>query len=159
MQAMLRYLAPYASVVVWVLFNEGWGQADTKDLRGLIQTNKLSVIWWFTAPGPWQETVALVQAMDDGRLVNVSWLVPTFRSATSFSLGRQWMERPGCRALHRYPQLRGLSVVTPYFPSYKTDLGKPLWANCYANAMNDFDVTLAPLCETGRQLLNFRFIA
>ena len=30
LQAMLRYLAPYASVVVWVLFNEGWGQSNTQ---------------------------------------------------------------------------------------------------------------------------------
>lgn len=28
---MLKYLAPYPSVVVWVLFNEGWGQANTED--------------------------------------------------------------------------------------------------------------------------------
>ena len=30
-QAMMRYLDPFVSVAVWVLFNEGWGQADTQE--------------------------------------------------------------------------------------------------------------------------------
>ena len=27
---MIKYLKPYPSIVSWVLFNEGWGQAETQ---------------------------------------------------------------------------------------------------------------------------------
>ncbi|CAK9116951.1 unnamed protein product [Durusdinium trenchii] len=30
LQAMIKYLKPYPSIVSWVLFNEGWGQAETQ---------------------------------------------------------------------------------------------------------------------------------
>ena len=30
-EAMLKYLSPHPSIIAWVLFNEGWGQAETKD--------------------------------------------------------------------------------------------------------------------------------
>eukprot|EP00928_Gymnodinium_smaydae_P082959 TRINITY_DN66221_c0_g1_i1.p1 TRINITY_DN66221_c0_g1~~TRINITY_DN66221_c0_g1_i1.p1 ORF type:complete len:346 (-),score=45.44 TRINITY_DN66221_c0_g1_i1:441-1337(-) len=32
LSAMVAWLAPFASVIVWTLFNEGWGQFDTRTL-------------------------------------------------------------------------------------------------------------------------------
>eukprot|EP00434_Breviolum_minutum_P020963 symbB.v1.2.018493.t1/scaffold1477.1/size133841/7 len=37
LKAMLKYLAPYPCVVVWVLFNEGWGQANTEETVDLVK--------------------------------------------------------------------------------------------------------------------------
>eukprot|EP00928_Gymnodinium_smaydae_P056707 TRINITY_DN40033_c0_g1_i1.p1 TRINITY_DN40033_c0_g1~~TRINITY_DN40033_c0_g1_i1.p1 ORF type:complete len:825 (-),score=133.42 TRINITY_DN40033_c0_g1_i1:40-2514(-) len=65
LRAMVSWLAPFVSVVVWVLFNEGWGQSDT-----------LATVEWLRAEDPsrlinaasgWNEIVE-TEVEEKGRL-------------------------------------------------------------------------------------------